>query len=202
MMRKPGEYVAAALRGLRAGALSGVSSELSVGGATAQVSRVGSTLRGEDAVSNDEIAEAVSVIALAADFPAVRKGDRAELDGRPRIVTSARFDAAGATVTVGLSAALYEDVVTVYGGRPGGRKMADTVPAWIVSDEDADPVSDESLASEVRMLTVAFPDGEWAHYGERLRPGDELGFGGATFRVVSARRDKDIGWTVKAREVA
>lgn len=201
MMRKPGEYVAAAYKGLRSGPLSGVSSELSVGGATASVTRVGPVLKGEDAVADGEVAEAARVVALASDFPAVRKGDRAELDGRPRTVVSARFDASGATVTVGLSEALYEDAVLVRGARGGGRELCESVPAWVVSDGDAEAVSDESLASEVRTLEVAFRDSEWAWCGERLRPGDFLSFGGARFAVVSARRDKDVGWTVKAREV-
>lgn len=98
--------------------------------------------------------------------------------------------------------ALYDDVILVRGTRQGGRTLSQSVQACVFEDSDAEPVADDSMASEARTISVSFRDGEWAHYGERLRQGDALGFDGTTFRVVSSRRDFVLGWTVKAREVA
>lgn len=95
----------------------------------------------------------------------------------------------------------YGDAVVVRGDRPDSRALVQTVSACVFEDSDAEPVADDSIASEVRTISVAFTAEDWQLYGERVRVGDSLMFEDATFKVVSASRSRVLGWTVKAREV-
>ena len=98
--------------------------------------------------------------------------------------------------------AFFDDVILVRGERPGDCCLVQAVTCCVFDDADADPVSADMMDSSVRAISVSFRDSDWGLYGERLRRGDALDFGGTTFEVVSARRDRILGWTVKAREAA
>ena len=105
-MHKPSEYLPRAVAGLRSRLMPDCSMVLCHAGRCATVTRVGSPSRGEDALTETEIGEDVRVLALSADYPTLTKGSLVELGGRWRIVTSARTDPAGATLSLGMSAEL------------------------------------------------------------------------------------------------
>ena len=196
-MRKPSEYVAAALRGLRATALADSSATLAHGECVATVTRVGSTLRGEDALTADAPAEAVRVLALADDFPGVRKGEPVDLDGSLHVVTSARRDASGASVTVGLSAAFGRF-------RAAFARRGRAFPVPVLALEDAalpSAYADAAAPASGQTWTVCAPASEWP---EPTPPqvGDEIRLdapsGEVRLRVASAVRS-GAWWTLRAR---
>lgn len=202
-MLKPSEYVAAALRGLRSAALAGNAAELTCGEACAEVTRVASVQVGEDDKANsepsDDLEEDVRVLALAADFPDIRKGAAADLDGGFRIVTSVRVDAAGATLTVGLSAEARAETVGLSGVRKGGAKVATSFAAYVLSEARENPLDEGSSSSSVRCLSLAA-------YADALadaapQTGDVLTRGdGTRFAVRSVDRSFQP-WRISAREV-
>jgi len=199
---KPREYVAAALRGLRAGALAGNAATMSHGGRSAAVARTGSAMRGEDALSAGAPAEAEGVLALADDFPEVRKGETACLDGALRIVTSTRRDASGATLSVGLSEPL--DDMRVSYTRRGGRPF----PVSVLALEDASAPSafaDAAAPLEGQTWTVCIVASEWMEtsapaVGDEIRLCDERRGMAADvrLRVASVVADGER-WTLRAR---
>lgn len=196
-MRKPSEYVAAALRGLRATALAENSATLAHGDRAATVTRVGSTLRGEDALTADAPAEAVSVLALADDFPGLRKGEPVDLDGSLHVVTSARRDTSGASLAVGLSAAFARF-------RAAFARKGRAFPVPVLALEDAaipSAYADAAAPASGQSWTVCVPAAEWP---EPTPPqvGDEIRLdappGEARLKVASAVRS-GAWWTLRAR---
>ena len=99
-MRKPSEYLPAAVKGIRCRLMPDCSETLRQGERSATVTRVGTTSRGEDALTDSDVSEGVRVLALAADFPDISKGRLVSLSGAWRIVTNARTDPAGATLSL------------------------------------------------------------------------------------------------------
>ena len=178
-MRTPSEYVAAALRGISAGPLAGNAALMSHGGRSASVSRVGSVQFGEDAISAAAPAEAVRVLALYEDFPLLDKGDPVELDGSLHVVTSARRDASGASLTVGLSAA-FSRFRAAYARRGSGPAF----PVPVLALEDA-----------------ALPSAEWPE-PKPPQTGDGIRLdapsGEARLKVASAVRH-GLWWMLRAR---
>ncbi len=179
-MMMPSEYVAAALRGLRSTALAGNAARMSHGGRSAQVTRVGSTMRGEDAIAADAPAEAASVLALADDFPDVRRGEPADLDGSLHIVTSTRRDASGATLTVGLSAPLGRVDAAAFSGvrREGGaaRSFVHAVAMFAVRDAEPPPeLSDAAAASAGQSWSLCVSAAAWPEVSGP-RTGDAIEF--------------------------
>ena len=67
-MRKPSEYLPAAVKKLRSRLMPDCSELLRHAGRCATVTRVGSPSRGEDALTETEIVESAHVLALAADI--------------------------------------------------------------------------------------------------------------------------------------
>lgn len=198
-MLRPSEYVAAALRGLRATSLAGNAAPMAHGGRSGTVTRVGSVQFGEDAIAASAPAEAVRVLALAADFPGLRKGDPVELGGSLHAVTSARLDASGASLTVGLSAA-FGRFRAAYARRGSG--PAFPVPALAL--EDAAPPSayaDAAAPASGQSWTVCVPAAEWPEpqppqTGDGIRleaPGGEV-----RLKVASAVRS-GAWWLLRAR---
>ncbi len=198
-MRTPSEYVAAALRCLRATSLAGNAARMSHGGRAAPVARVGSVQFGEDAISADAPAEAVRVLALAADFPLLSKGEPVELDGSLHVVTSARRDASGASLTVGLSAA-FGRFRAAYARRGSGPAF----PVPVLALEDAalpSAYADAAAPASGQSWTVCVPASEWP---EPTPPqvGDEIRLdapsGEARLKVASAVRS-GAWWLLRAR---
>ena len=195
-MRKPSEYLPAALNGLRSRLMPDCSVTLCHAGRSSTVTRVGTTSIGEDAISGTEVPEGVRVLAWAADFPGLGRGRLVSLDGEWRVVTGARTDPAGATLSLSLSASL---AATKAAYRRPGTKIAQTVDALAVEGEVADPVSDAIAPAAFRLWTVAVAEDGW------LEPTDpqigdvlELSPQDVTLRVSAVSR-RDGFWILSCR---
>lgn len=157
-MRKPSEYLPAALKGLRSRLMPDCSVTLCYAGMSSTVTRVGTIPVGEDALSGSEVPEGVRVLAQAADFPGLGRGRLVSLDGELRVVTGARTDPAGATLSLSLSASL---AATKAAYRRPGTKIAQTVDALAVEGEVMEPVSDAIAPTMLRSWTVAVAEDGW-----------------------------------------
>lgn len=195
-MRKPSEYLPAALKGLRSRLMPDCSVTLCYAGMSSTVTRVGTTPVGEDALSGTEVPEGVRVLAGAADFPGLGRGRLVSLDGELRVVTGAKTDPAGAVLSLSLSASL---AATKAAYRRPGTKIAQTVDALAVEGEVADPVSDAIAPAAFRLWTVAVAEDGW------LEPTDpqigdvlELSPQDVTLRVSAVSR-RDGFWILSCR---
>lgn len=157
-MRKPSEYLPAALKGLRSRLMPDCSASLLCGGRSATVTRVGTTALGEDALAGSDVAEGMRVLASAADFPGLGKGRLVSLDGEWRVVVSARTDPAAATLSLALSASLTK--VRADYRRPG-TKLAQPLDVLAVEGETAEPGADAFAPTVLRTWTVAIPEDAW-----------------------------------------
>ena len=185
-MRKPSEYLPAAVAGLRSRLMPDCSETLCHAGRSAVVTRVGSLSRGEDAMSGADVNEEVHVIALAIDFPELAKGRLVSLSGKWRIVTSARTDPVAATLSVGMSAEL-EKCRASY--RRPGTKIAQPVDVLAVEGEVIEPNGEAFAPTPCRVWHVAVPEEGWYEPTEP-QVGDRLDLDGANLRVASvAKRD-------------
>jgi len=197
-MRKPSEYLPAALKGLRSRLMPDCSETLCHAGRSATVTRVGTTPIGEDALSGTEVPEGVRVLAGAADFPGLGKGRLVSLDGEWRVVTGARTDPAGAVLSLSLSASL---AATKAAYRRPGTKIAQTVDALAVEGEAMEPVTDALAPTMLRSWTVAVAEDGWLEPTEP-QIGDtlELSPQDMTLRVSAvSRRDGFFILSCRAR---
>lgn len=195
-MRKPSEYLPAALKGLRSRLMPDCSETLRHGEHSATVTRTGNPSRGEDALTDSEVSEDVRVLATAADFPEVSKGSLVEMSGKWRIVTSARTDPALASLSIGLSAPL--DEVLVKYRRPG-TQIRQSIVALAVEKEVLDAWGDNFAPTSTRGWFVAFSQTDWL---ENTEPhiGDELEIDERTMRCAAvAKRDGYFFLTCRAR---
>ena len=193
-MRKPSEYLPAAVAGLRSRLMPDGSETLCHAGRSAVVTRVGSLSRGEDAMSGADVNEEVRVIALAIDFPELAKGRLVSLSGKWRIVTSARTDPAAATLSVGMSAEL-EKCRASY--RRPGTKIAQPVDVLAVEGEVIEPNGEAFAPTPCRVWHVAVPEEGWYEPTEP-QVGDRLDLDGANLRVASVAKS-DGFWVLEAR---
>ena len=195
-MRKPSEYLPAAVAGLRSRLMPDCSETLCHAGRSAVVTRVGSLSRGEDAMSGADVNEEVHVIALAIDFPELAKGRLVSLSGKWRIVTSARTDPAGATLSLGMSAEL-EKCRVAY--RRPGTKIAQTLDALSVESDVLEPNGDALAPTTNRRWFVAVPVEGWFEPTEP-QVGDAIEMDGANLRVAAvAKRDGFFTLTARTR---
>ena len=195
-MRKPSEYLPAALKGLRSRLMPDCSVTLCYAGMSSTVTRVGTTSIGEDAISGAEVPEGVRVLAGAADFPGLGKGRLVSLDGEWRVVTGARTDPAGATLSLSLSASL---AATKAAYRRPGTKIAQTVDALAVEGEVVDPVSDALAPAAFHSWTVAVAEDGWL---EPTNPqiGDSLELSPQDVALrISAVSRRDGFWILSCR---
>ena len=195
-MRKPSEYLPAALKGLRSRLMPDCSATLCHCGRSATVTRVGTTSIGEDALSDTDVAEGVRVLASACDFPEVAKGRLVSLDGGLRVVTGARTDPAGATLSLALSACLS---ATKAAYRRPGTRITQPLDVLAVEGEVAEPSGDALAPTTLRTWTVAVSEDGWMEpTGPQI--GDELTLDAATVRVSAvARRDGFFVLSCRAR---
>lgn len=185
-MRKPSEYLPAALAGLRSRLMPDCSVTLCHGERSATVTRVGSTARGEDTLTDSEVAEGVRVLASAEDFPDLSKGHLVSMDGAWRIVLSARTDPAGATLSLGLSASL-EEVKADY--RRPGTQIRQTVEVLAVESDVLDPASDALAPTASRAWFVAVAVERWFEpSGPRVGDSIGLSLDGASLRVAEVAK--------------
>lgn len=195
-MRKPSEYLPAALKGLRSRLMPDCSETLCHAGKSATVTRVGTTPIGEDALSGSEVPEGVRVLASASDFPGLGRGRLVSLDGEWRVVTGARTDPAGALLALSLSASL---AATKAAYRRPGTKIAQTVEVLAVEGETMDPVSDALAPTQFRAWTVAVAEDGWL---EPTAPqiGDSLELSPQDVALrVSAVARRDGFWILSCR---
>ena len=189
MMRKPSEYIAAAVRGVRDRLMDDCRMCLTHGGDSAAVTRVVSTRRGEDeVVGGGSLGESVRVLALASDFNGISKGDSADLDGSFRIVTSVRKDPSLAAVYIGLSEAFDRQSAAYRGERKNGVVIAGTVPCAFIRE----PAQDEfegvcGAAAGIETLSVYVRRADFMQFGgEEPKTGDSITFrNGSVYRVAS-----------------
>ena len=122
-MRKPGEYVPAAMAKLRGGSLSDCSEVLRHGGSTATVTRIGKAKRGGDEVTVAGVPENCRVLAYVIDFPALRADESVKLGETVRIVTSCTTGPVNSLLTVGLSEPLTRATIKCAGAVPAKSAM-------------------------------------------------------------------------------
>ncbi len=195
-MRKPSEYLPRAVAGLRSRLMPDCSMVLCHAGRCATVTRVGSRSRGEDALSETDIGEDVRALAVAADFPELSKGSLVTLSGKSRIVTSARTDPAGATLSLGMSAEL-EKCRVAY--RRPGTKIAQTLEVLSVESDVLEPNGDALAPTTSRRWFVAVPVEGWFEPTEP-QVGDAIEMDGANLRVAAvAKRDGFFTLTARTR---
>ena len=155
-------------------------------GRSAVVTRVGSLLRGGDAMAWEDVNEDVRVIALASNFPELENGRLVSLSGKWRIVTSVRTDPAAATLSVGMSAEL-EKCRASY--RRPGTKIAQPVDVLAVEGEVIEPNGEAFAPTPFRQWHVAVPEEGWYEQTEP-QVGDRMDLDGTSLRVASvAKRD-------------
>lgn len=193
-MRKPSEYLPAALKGLRSRLMPDCSEILRHGEYVAKVTRTGSPSRGEDALIDSDIFENVRVLASAADFPELKKGSLVSLADKWRIVTSSRTDPACASLSVGLSTPL-DDVLVIY--RRPGTALRQSIVALAVEKEVLDIWGDNVAPTAARGWLVAFSQHDWLENTEP-RIGDELVIDERTMRCAAVTKH-DGYWLLTCR---
>lgn len=167
-MRKPGEYVPAAMAKLRGGSLSDCSEVLRHGGRTATVTRIGTSKRGGDEVTVAGVPENCRVLAYVADLPALKADEEVELGETVRVVTSCSTGPVDSLLTVGLSEPMSRATIKRAGAVPvksamvlvsdsnpyaenvGGAERAESWFVWLTCGDGRNGLS--------RGTLVMFPD--------------------------------------------
>lgn len=160
-------------------------------------------------VSTDGPAEEARFAASAADFPTLERGAAVELDGSLRVVTSLRADPAGASLSVGLSAAFGKCPAAFSGRRASAaasaaRAIAFTLDALALEDAAAPSAPGDPLGpSGGRTWTVCVRAADWPET-EPPQTGDEIRLvdpsDGRELRLRAASVSRGGGWwTLRAR---
>jgi hypothetical protein len=163
-MRKPHEYVSAAMAKLRGSSLSGCSEVLRHGEQYATVTCVGTSQRGGDEVSDAGVSENCRVLANVADFPVLQIGDAVELGTSLRVVTSCNSGPINVLLTVGLSAA-FEKCPAAYTGtrREAGhvRQIKHPLDILLLESGTADNFTDAIAPTYATAYTAAIRRADW-----------------------------------------
>lgn len=181
-MRKPSEYIVAAVRNVRDRLMDDCRERMTHGDRTAMVTRASNLRRGEDEVSDFGATEAVRVLALASDFPGIDKGAGVTLGDTFRVVTSVRTDCAGASKYVGLSYP-FEKFAASVSGKRGSNVMHTPVMILAVSNGKQTEYVDGYAPVDVYSWTVAIPAKEWLWDGDP-QIGDEIRFANTRLKVA------------------
>ena len=193
-MRKPSEYIHAAMAKLRGSLIPDCSEVLRHGGRSAEVTRVGSLSRGGDSVTDSDVNENIRILADAADFPDLRKGCAVQLGDRWRIVTAARTDPARASLSVWLSDEL-EEIVADY--RRPGTNIRQPLKVLAVESDTLDAWSDNLAPTACRAWLLAVSAEHWLEASDP-QIGDEATIDGKALRV-SAVAKHDGYWVLTCR---
>lgn len=199
-MRKPGEYVPAAMAKLRGGSLSDCSEVLRHGEQAATVTRIGMSKRGGDEVSDAEVAENCRVLAYVADFPALQTGAAVELGRSLRVVTSCETGPVNALLTVGLSAA-FEKCPAAYRGtrRENGivRQIRHPFDVLMLETGTADNITDALAPTYATAYVVAIRRTDWPEVTEP-EPSDvlEVAPDGHPFALKVSTVTRHDGWYI------
>ena len=103
MLRKPSEYLPAALSRIQGSLAPDCTEILRYGDTSAKVTRVGTPKRGENTATNYEPIEGCRVRAFASDFPTLAKWATVTYRGELRFVTCVKTDPARALLIIGLT---------------------------------------------------------------------------------------------------
>lgn len=147
-----------------------------------------------DTVAADAPQEMRRVIGKRSDFPDLAKGSCVFVGGCGHIVTSARTDPVGASLTIGLSAAL--DEVTATYRRPG-TGIRQPLDALAVESGVVDPYSDAVAPTTARAWFVAFPASHWLETADP-QVGDHLQIEEKALRVFAVAKH-DGYWLLTCR---
>jgi len=147
-----------------------------------------------DTVAADAPQEMRRVIGKRSDFPDLAKGSCVFVGGCGHIVTSARTDPVGASLTIGLSAAL--DEVTATYRRPG-TGIRQPLHALAVESEVLDAWADNLAPTSCRAWFVAFAAADWLETTDP-RIGDEIAIDENVLRVAAVAKH-DGNWLLTCR---
>ncbi len=199
-MRKPCEYVIAAIAKLRGSSLSGCSEVLRHGERSATVTRIGTHQRGDDEVTDAEVSEDCRVLANVADFPALRIGEAVELGPTFRVVTYCGTGPANALFTVGLSAAFDKHPATYSGTRRENgrvRHIKHALDVLLLESGTADNYADALAPTYATAYTVAVRRDDWPEVTDP-EPSDvlEVAPGGHPFALKVSTVTRHDGWYI------
>ena len=199
-MRTVSEYLPSALAGLRNRLMPDCSETLSHAGRSATVTRVGTFSRGEDTLTDADVVEDTSVLALAADFPELTKGSAVELGGSLRLVVSLKTDPAHAMMTVGLSAAFEKCPAAYRGKRRDGDKVRSVQHPLAVLFLEVGPVDNYSEAvapTSAIAYRVAIRHRDWPEVTDpEVSDTIEAAPGGRQFVLKVTSVARHDGWYV------
>ena len=199
-MRKPCEYVSAAMAKLRGGSLSGCSEVLRYGEQSATVTRIGRSQRGGDEVSDVGVSENCRVLAYVADFPTLQTGEAVELGTSLRVVTSCETGPINTLLTVGLSAA-FEKCPAAYSGtrREHGRvrQLKHPLDVLLLETGTADNYADALAPTYATAYTVAVRRTDWPEVTDP-EPSDalEVAPGGHPLTLKVSTVTRHGGWYI------
>ena len=197
-MRKPCEYVTAAMAKLRGSSLSGCSEVLRHGERAAKVTRVGQSQRGGDEVTEAEVSENCRVLAYVADFPKLKNGEAVELGTTLRVVTSCTTGPINALLTVGLSAA-FENCPALYKGtrREDGnvRAIRHTVDLLLLENGVAENYTDAIAPTYATAYIAAIRRDDWPEESApEVSDTMEVAPGGLPFVLKVSSVTRHDGW--------
>ena len=197
-MRKPCEYVSAAMAKLRGSSLSGCSEVLRYGEQSATVTRIGRSQRGGDEVSDAGVSENCRVLAYVADFPTLQTGEAVELGTSLRVVTSCATGPVNALLTVGLSAA-FENCPALYKGtrREDGnvRAIRHTVDLLLLENGTAENYTDAIAPTYATAYIAAIRRDDWPEESApEVSDTMEVAPGGLPFVLKVSSVTRHDGW--------
>lgn len=204
-MRKPSEYVPAALARLRGSLIPDCAEVMRHGDSSAQVVRVGSRSRSEDTMTEADVSEFFRVLAYSSDFPRLAKGEAVELERAGRspelhIVTAIRSDITGDALTVGLSAAFTESDMGYDGRRRtiGGVRRVRFSARALTLEMPGDIVAESSTGTTADRRMVCIASAQWP---DETPPqtGDKIAMATGSYAVKSVR--PAVGyWILEVRQ--
>jgi hypothetical protein len=147
-----------------------------------------------DTVFSDAPQEMRRVVGKRSDFPDLAKGCTVELGESYHIVTSARTDPVGASLTIGLSAALGAVVATY---RRPGTSIRQPLNVLAVESETLDAWSDDLAPTASRAWFVACSSADWLETSDP-QTGDEITIDERVLRVAAVAKH-DGYWLLTCR---
>ncbi len=169
---------------------------MSHGGDTGTVLAVSSVDMTQEPVTADAPQEMRRVVGSRADFPSLEKGSTVQVGEGWHLVTSAKLDPIGASITAGLSAAL--DAKTAEYKR-SGTQVRQPIQLLAVESEVLDAWSDNIAPTTCRAWFCCISADHWLEVTEP-QIGDELAFDGNRLRVAAVtKKDGCYILTCRAR---
>lgn len=138
----------------------------------------------QEPVTADAPAEMRRVIGSRASFPTLAKGSTVQLGQGWHLVTSAKLDPVGASVTIGLSAALDETTAEY---RRGGTQVRQPIQLLAVESDVLDAWSENIAPTTCRAWFCCISTQHWLEPTEP-QIGDELQFDGHRVRVAAVAK--------------